>query len=526
MASRKTSSRARGKRRPTAGGRVAARLEAAAAAIAGLATRLRASAGPVLARPRVRLGLLGGLAVVALVVFGVQGGGTDAPSDPERPALVLDEAARIDPDRPVDDDEGAAQGRPGDERDAVSLEPVPADEPPAWDYVQVASGDTLDLIFRRMGLSPALLHRIVTLDEHGAGLADLRPGDELAFDIDEDGAFRALRAEKDDENWLYFELEKVDDYVAEADPAGSDLVLVSRLEPRDLEVRTVEVEAEITSSLFAAGKNAGLSDNMLLRLANIFGWDIDFALDIRRGDRFALVFEEIYRDGQFLRQGAILAARFVNRGETFQAIRFDAGDGADYYSPDGRPMRKAFLRAPINFTRVSSNYNPRRLHPVTRRVRPHNGTDYAAPTGTPIWAAGDGTVIEAGYSRPNGNYIFIQHGNHIVTRYLHLSRKQVNRGDRVRQGQVIGNVGATGLATGPHLHYEFLVNGRHRDPRRVDLPEATPLSEDLLPKFREHAAPYLAQLDRLVPDEGVMLASAGDGGCAEREAGCRSGNAP
>ncbi len=524
MASRKTSSRARSDRR--AGDR-----PRPVAFLAGLATRAQAAAAPLLARPRVRLGLVGGLAVVALIVLGVQGGGSDGPHDDASPeidrrALVLEENALDDAEGPGGTEVDGTSGELTDGRAQLELTPLAADEAPSWDYVQVASGDSLDLIFRRMGLAPALLHRIVTLDEHGAALADLRPGDELAFDIDEDGTFRALRAEKDDENWLYFELEKVDEFVAEADPAGSDVVLVSRLEPRDLDIRTVEIEAEITSSLFAAGKNAGLSDNMLLRLANIFGWDIDFALDIRRGDRFALVFEEIYRDGQFLRQGAILAARFVNRGETFQAIRFDAGDGPDYYSPDGRPMRKAFLRAPINFTRVSSNYNPRRLHPVTRRIRPHNGTDYAAPTGTPIWAAGDGTVIEAGYSRPNGNYIFIQHGNHIVTRYLHLSRKRVNRGDRVRQGEVIGNVGSTGLATGPHLHYEFLVNGRHRDPRKVDLPEATPLSEDLLPRFREHAAPYLAQLDRLAPDDGVMLASAGDGGCAEREAGCRSGNAP
>lgn len=247
---------------------------------------------------------------------------------------------------------------------------------------------------------------------------------------------------------------------------------------------------------------------MILRLAGIFGWDIDFALDIRRGDRFALVFEEIYRDGQFLRQGAILGARFVNQGNSFVAIRFDAGKGPDYYDPEGRPMRKAFLRAPINFTRVSSNFNPRRLHPVTRRVRPHNGTDYAAPTGTPVWAAGDGSVIEAGYSRTNGNYIFLQHGNHIVTRYLHLSKKLVSRGDRVRQGQSIGLVGATGLATGPHLHYEFLVNGRHRDPRKVDLPEAEPLPADKLPEYRTHADTWLARLEALLPPK-VMLASAG-----------------
>lgn len=168
-------------------------------------------------------------------------------------------------------------------------------------------------------------------------------------------------------------------------------------------------------------------------------------------------------------------------------------------------MRKAFLRAPLNFTRVTSNFNPRRFHPVTRRVRPHNGTDYGAPTGTPVWAAGDGTVIEAGYGAANGNYIFLQHGNHIVTRYLHLSKKQVKRGDRVRQGQTIGLVGATGMATGPHLHYEFLVSGRHRDPRIVDLPIAEPLPAELLPEFRNASTQLLARLEQLLPPR-VMLA--------------------
>ncbi len=290
-------------------------------------------------------------------------------------------------------------------------------------------------------------------------------------------------------------------------------------------MRVAEVEAEITSSLFNAGKNAGLSDNMILRLAGIFGWDIDFALDIRRGDRFALVYEEIYRDDQFLRQGAILGARFINQGDSFEAVRFDAGDGPDYYDPEGRPMRKAFLRAPINFTRVSSNFNPRRLHPVTRRVRPHNGTDYAAATGTPVWAAGDGTVIEAGYGRANGNYIFIKHGNHIVTRYLHLSKKLVGRGDRVRQGQTIGRVGATGMATGPHLHYEFLVNGRHRDPRKVDLPEAEPLPAELLPEYEAHASSWLARLEELLPPK-ILLASSDDESESTAESRRKSPSAP
>lgn len=370
---------------------------------------------------------------------------------------------------------------------------APAVPPPAWNTVTVRRGDTMELIFRRLGLSPRLLHDIVHLDANGKTLIDLRPGDEIAFDLTGDGQFRALKTEFDDQRWLFIE--------------QGEAGLASRLEMRDLETRIVEVQAEINSSLFNAGKDVGLSDNMILRLAGIFGWDIDFALDIRRGDRFALVYEEVWRDGEFLRQGDILAARFINQGDSFEAVRFDAGDGADFYDPKGRPMRKAFLRSPINFTRVSSNFNPGRLHPVTRRVRPHNGTDYAAPTGTPVWAAGDGTVLEAGYSAANGNYIFLKHGNHIVTRYLHLSKKLVKRGERVRQGQTIGRVGSTGLATGPHLHYEFLVYDKHRDPRKVDLPEATPLPSNVLPQFQNATEDMFDRLDELLPPR-ILLAGA------------------
>ncbi|MCA1779507.1 MAG: peptidoglycan DD-metalloendopeptidase family protein [Xanthomonadaceae bacterium] len=466
-----------------------------------------------LIRSRARLAVIGLIPALALVVLGLQ-----MNSDPEDSLTVQSPpvqpqaaSGNLAADASTEDATATATGEseaPAVETDpdaesapfdgpAPALPTTPAEQDKrSWEYVQVASGDTLEVIFRRLGLSVRLLHDIVRLDSTTRGLADLRPGDELAFDLDGAAGFRALRAESGDQHWLF--VERVDDK------------LVSRIEERALEVRVAEVEAEITSSLFNAGKNAGLSDNMILRLAGIFGWDIDFALDIRSGDRFALAFEEIYRDGQFLRQGAVLGARFINQGESFAAIRFDAGNGHDYYDPEGRPMRKAFLRAPISFTRVTSNFNPRRLHPVTRQVRPHNGTDYGAPTGTPVWSAGDGSVLEAGYGAANGNYIFIQHGNHIVTRYLHLSKKMVKRGDRVRQGQTIGLVGATGLATGPHLHYEFLVNGRHRDPRKVDLPEAQPLPAELLPEYKAHAGTWLTRLEQLMPPK-VMLASSGEG---------------
>ena len=352
-----------------------------------------------------------------------------------------------------------------------------------------------------MSLGAGLLHNIVNLNETTAGLARIRPGDQFAFDLDAAGELQALRAELDEQRWLFIERE--------------DEGLISRIESRTLDHRVIEAGGTITSSLFNAAKEAGISDNMTMRLAAIFGWDIDFALDIRAGDRFAVVYEQIWRDGEFLRDGDILAARFVNQGDAFEAVRFDAGDGPDYFAPDGRPMRKAFLRAPLNFSYVTSNFNPRRFHPVTRRIRPHNGTDYGAPVGTPVWAAGDGRVIESAYNRLNGHYIFIQHGNNIVTKYLHLSRRQARRGDRVRQGQTIGRVGATGRVTGPHLHYEFLLNGVHRNPRTVDLPPANPLPVEHMDRFQDYSAGLLAQLQALTIDPSIQIAQADSSDCSD-----------
>ncbi len=196
-----------------------------------------------------------------------------------------------------------------------------------------------------------------------------------------------------------------------------------------------------------------------MNMANIFGGVVDFALDPRRGDTMQLVYEELFLDGEKIEDGDIIAASFTNQGETFNAFRYtDAGGDTNYYNEDGVSMRKTFLMAPLDFTRISSNFNMRRLHPIYKTTRPHRGADYAAPTGTPVYSAGDGRVVKAGYTRANGNYVFIQHGEQYVTRYLHLQKRMVSAGQRVSQSQVIGTVGATGAATGPHLHYEFIVN--------------------------------------------------------------------
>jgi len=209
-----------------------------------------------------------------------------------------------------------------------------------------------------------------------------------------------------------------------------------------------------------------------------------------------------------LGDGRVIAASFTNCGTTLNAFRYtDATGRPSYYSESGVSMRKAFLRAPVDFTRISSNFNPDRLHPIYKTRRPHRGTDYAAPRGTPVFAAGDGRVIEAGYTSANGNYVFLQHGERYVTRYLHLSRFNVKQGQRVTQNQVIGTVGATGAATGPHLHYEFLVDGVHQNPRTVhkSLPKAKSLAAAELPRFRQEIAAYSMQLATLQAGNQVAL---------------------
>ncbi|MDH3924000.1 MAG: peptidoglycan DD-metalloendopeptidase family protein, partial [Xanthomonadales bacterium] len=342
---------------------------------------------------------------------------------------------------------------------------------------------TLDSIFRQQKIPVSLLHQIMALNAETKGLKKIRPGDLFEFRMDDNGELLQMRYALDEARYLIVRQQ-----------GGT---LSAEVQQREIFSEVAEAEGVIQSSLFLAGKQAGLSDAMVMKLANIFGWDIDFILDIRKGDRFMLVYEKLYRDGEFLRHGEILAATFINQGERFQAVYFEDGDVAGYFAPDGRNMRKAFLRAPLNFSYISSGFNPRRMHPVLKRVRPHNGIDYYAPRGTPVYAAGEGKVIRSAYSRANGHHVFIKHANSIETKYLHFTNRAVKKGQRVKQGQTIGYVGSTGLATGPHLHYEFLVNGVHRNPRTVPLPKVEPLKGNRLTAFQSKAAPMLTQLSRL-----------------------------
>jgi murein DD-endopeptidase MepM/ murein hydrolase activator NlpD len=278
-----------------------------------------------------------------------------------------------------------------------------------------------------------------------------------------------------------------------------------------VETRVRTATATIDSSLFQAAETVDISDAVALKLANVFAWDIDFVLDIREGDRFTAVYEQVYQDGKYLRDGDVLAAEFVNSGKVYRAVRFTADDGSiGYYSPDGKPMRKAFLRAPVDFTRVSSVFNPARRHPILNTIRGHMGTDYAAPTGTPIHAAGDGRVSFEGTRGGYGNAIVLAHSNSVSTLYGHMSRfsKSIRIGSHVKQGDILGYVGMTGLATGPHLHYEYLMNGVHMNPQTVRLPGAEPLQTDSLSKFRSAAAPLLGSLSAAAAPPGTTQAAA------------------
>lgn len=349
--------------------------------------------------------------------------------------------------------------------------------------VIVGSNDTLERIFRRLELSLADLASLRSMPELRAHLDRLRPGDLLRFNLKGDefvGLERPLSASDT------LKVERA------ADGFASDLVV----NPLERELRTTR--GVITNSLFRAAEEAGLQDATALKIAEIFAWDIDFVLDIQPGDGFAVTYESLNQDGAPVGDGDILAVEFVNAGRRYRAVRYTPSDGEPaYFTPDGASLRKAFLRAPVEFSRISSRFNPSRRHPVLNRIRAHRGVDYAAPIGTPVRAAGDGRVHFVGQQGGYGKVIELSHAGSVLTVYGHLSRfsKGLSRGDRVRQGDVIGYVGMTGLATGPHLHYEYRVRGVHMNPQTVPLPTAEPIPNALRADFRARTTPWLAALE-------------------------------
>ena len=392
---------------------------------------------------------------------------------------------------------------PGEIGASVAEEKVFADVPlvlaPQPEYetltLKIKRGDTLDELFRANNLDLGHLAQIARLEEVGRQFRKIKPGDIFEITHDEGKLVR-----------MYSALNLTSALQVDRSDAGFNATIVER----PIEIRKRMAHGVIDSSLYESAAAAGLSDKTIMNMAGIFAWDVDFILDIRRGDNYYVQWEEIWQDGKFVSDGEIIAAEFNNDGRQHRAIRFvDSTGRSDYFTPEGSSVRKAFLRAPVDF-RVSSSFNPNRVHPVLKTVRPHRGVDYAAPSGTPIKAAGDGKVIFRGVKSGYGNVVILQHGGNITTLYAHMSRfaRSVRAGSRVRQGQTIGYVGATGLVTGAHLHYEYRLNGVHRNPRTVKLPQADPIADEYRDQFLALAKPILEELERFKSEQRVAVAYA------------------
>lgn len=380
---------------------------------------------------------------------------------------------------------------------ATTTATIPKAIEPQWRHIntKVRPGDNLALIFKRHGLSATDVHLISTSKPLGQRLRNIFPGHQLALEVDDANRLMKLSYATGPLDELAY-TRQGNTFVGEQITTEPDRVLSYK-------------HGTIDHSLFVASQRAGLPDSLTMRLAQIFQWDVDFVLDIRPGDAFYVIYEELYLADEFIGHGQILAAEFVNQGQLFRAVQYSNDDGdRDYFAPSGNSMRKAFLRAPVEFSRISSNFNLRRLHPLWKTQRPHRGIDYAAPNGTPILAAGDGKVIKASRTTANGNYVVVRHGEQFVTKYLHLSKfgRGIKSGTKVKQGQVIGYVGATGWATGPHLHYEFLVNGVHQNPRTVSLPNAAPIAKTEMERFKSHTQQFSLLLDNYKSQVTVALA--------------------
>lgn len=358
---------------------------------------------------------------------------------------------------------------------------------PEWQSLKVKSGDSLSVIFDRAKIKPAQLLELMKLGKSTDELKRIHPGDIIKIISDEEGNLLALNYQID--GIRYLQVEREDDQ------------LTANIHKHHIEVRSAYATAEIESSLFLASAKAGLSQNTTMELANVFGWDIDFALDIRKGDKFTVIYEQRFKNGSKIKDGNILAAEFVNQGETHRALRYtDPVTGqTGYYSPKGHSLRKAFLRSPVKFSRISSRFTTKRYHPILHRFRSHKGVDYAAGRGSPIRASGDGKIIYKGNKGGYGRTVIIKHGSRYTTLYAHLNsyNKKIRSGRSVKQGQIIGYVGSSGLASGPHLHYEFRVNGVHRNPLTVKFPSSKPIPKRYRDNFQLTTNSYLAQLDVL-----------------------------
>ena len=358
-----------------------------------------------------------------------------------------------------------------------------------WYSYVIAPGDSLSLIFQEYALSATTLANLLDNNIAAKQLARIRPGQILHLCKNKQNQLRELILVRSPRESLHIQAEQQG--------------FSATVRKKPIITQIASTAGVIQSSLYLDGQDAGLSDQKIMELANIFRWDIDFALDIRPGDQFRVLYEENILEGQPWRSGPIIAAEFIHRGKHYQAYRYQDNNGhVDYYNAKGYNKRRSFTRSPLPFARVTSGFTKRRWHPVLKRWRSHKGVDYAAKTGTPIKATGKGKIKFRGWKTGYGRVVIIQHGKKYQTVYAHLSKFANNQrvGQRVEQGELIGYVGQSGMATGPHLHYEFRVNGKHRNPLTIDLPRSLRLNKQNLVDFKRHIQPLATQLANLQPD--------------------------
>jgi len=403
--------------------------------------------------------------------------------------LSLDELnLSLDADTTDGMDTTAATAQP-EKLEFTTANVVNDDQPLSWETVTINKGDTLISVFQKLGIDTAHAVRIAESDDNNT-LNNLSVGRELALLTNPTGSFGALRYDMSASR--RFEARYHDD--------GNVIVDHIDLLPRSTE--ELEAYGSIRSSLFEAATGAGVDPVIIAKFANIFGYEIDFAMDLRRGDRFALIYKQNYSDGVKARGGDILAAEFINDGKRYRAIRYEDTNGkANFYTPDGYSLKRAFFRSPVEFTRITSSFSNRRFHPVLKKWKAHRGVDYAAPTGTPVMATAEGVISHRSAMGGYGRTVIIRHENNYETVYAHLSGygRSQRVGHQVSQGQVIGYVGRSGNATGPHLHYEFRVKGRHRNPLDVmsDESPAERIPDKYMSDFQDTVSIFASRLDSL-----------------------------
>ena len=372
---------------------------------------------------------------------------------------------------------------------ALPLQNISAavDAPTLWQADQIRRDDTFPTLLNRLNIrNPQAIDFLSHAPEASALPSQLRPGRTILVKTKTDGSLVELLYQTGSDTALH----------VLQHPEGYQAMQVGVA----LENRTLVRSAEIQSSLFAATDVADIPDHIAMQLAEIFSSEIDFNLDLRKGDRFSVVYEASYHDGDLVKSGQVLAAEFINQGKIYRAVLHRDHEGhLAYYTPEGKSLRKSFLRSPLEFSRISSGFSVARFHPVLQQWRAHKGVDYAAPIGTRIKSTSDATVSFVGSQSGYGNVVILQHAGDISTVYGHLSHfaPGLHKGQKILQGDIIGQVGMSGMATGPHLHYEFRVHGEHRNPLTVALPTSIPLGKSEMTSFLQYSRPLFAQLDLL-----------------------------